>query len=145
MKIIQIRIISMLGLIIILVASVFILKNNKDLTISASRQLAQVGTSTSGTSTALLTIKKIVSGGTALPSSFQILINGSPVAQNTPISVPTGTSNVSEVSVPGYTATYGVDCNSLGNVTLALGDSKLCSVTNTYSTSTSGTSTALLT
>ena len=137
MKKIHIRIISILGLIIILVASVFILKNNKDLTISASRQLAQVGTSTSGTSTALLTIKKIVSGGTALPSSFQILINGSPVAQNTPISVPTGTSNVSEVSVPGYTATYGVDCNSLGNVTLALGDSKLCSVTNTYSTSTS--------
>lgn len=48
---------------------------------------------------------------------------------------PAGTYTVTETADPDYTVTFGGDCNSSGSVSLAIGNNKICNLTNTYTPS----------
>ena len=98
---------------------------------------------------AALTVIKNVAGGTAVPSSFMIYVKnqsgdtnvfGSPKPGSSTGTIynnlGAGTYAVSEDPVTGYAATFSGSCDSGGIVTLAAGDSKTCTVTNTLQTGT---------
>jgi hypothetical protein len=85
------------------------------------------------TSTANLTVIKIVSGGTAVVSNFTLLVNGSSVISGTTSSVTPGTYVVSEIPVLGYNGVITGDCLPNGIVNLTAGQNKTCTITNTYS------------
>jgi hypothetical protein len=83
-----------------------------------------------------LTLNKTVdngtTGGTATAANFQGKIDGNNVAWGTPITLSAGAHTASEVNLPGYTPTnWGGDCATNGGITLALGDAKTCTITNT--------------
>src|SRR5207253_3523594 len=92
----------------------------------------------------LTVIKHVVNddGGSATASEWSMHIKsggndivGSPFAgaesPGTTKGVDSGTYNVSESNGPsGYTASISGDCNSDGNVTIAPGESKTCTITN---------------
>lgn len=82
-------------------------------------------------------------GGTAVYSDFNMHVklsgtdvSGSPSVGSTtpgkPYALSAGTYVVSEDANSSYTATFSGDCNSGGSVTLATGDNKTCTVTNTF-------------
>jgi hypothetical protein len=83
---------------------------------------------------AFLTLEKTVTnddGGTAVEADFQAYIDGSPVDWDVAQSVGAGSFTASEDVVTGYTAgSWGGDCAADGSVTLALGESKTCTITN---------------
>ncbi len=94
---------------------------------------------------AMLTVIKHVvndSGGTAVASDWSMHIksggsdvSGSPFpggeSPGTSRGVDPGTYDVSESGGPsGYSASFSGDCDANGNVTIALGQSKTCTVTN---------------
>jgi len=82
---------------------------------------------------AYLTLVKYVEGGTATADDFQAYIDGEPVPWGEPQLVGAGTFVASEDLLAGYTAgDWGGDCAIDGTVTLALGESKTCTITNTY-------------
>ena len=80
-----------------------------------------------------LTVTKVVvnnDGGTASASDFTLLVDGNPVASGVPVSVAPGAHVVSETGGPtGYTASISGDCDAQGNVTLAAGETKSCTIT----------------
>src|SRR5207253_11358640 len=92
----------------------------------------------------LTVIKHVVNddGGSATASEWSMHIKsggndivGSPFAgaesPGTTKGVDAGTHNVSESNGPsGYTASISGECNSDGNVTIAPGESKTCTITN---------------
>lgn len=84
--------------------------------------------------TPVLTLTKTVSnlyGGTAVANNFQAKIDGSNVAWGTPQNLLSGTHVVSETGLLGYSASvWGGDCTSNGSITLAPGDVKSCTITN---------------
>jgi len=96
--------------------------------------------------TTLTLMKTVTPGGPGNLASFTPRINGSniyngsTVLWNTPINVTPGQYTVSEImNITGYTAgRWGGDCAHLqvgagaGLVTLAAGDNKVCTITNTY-------------
>lgn len=81
-------------------------------------------------------MKKIVNdnGGNNFISDFQLFVdNGlvtTPVTSGVVTTVAAGTYSVSETGVSGYVGTYGGDCNQFGEVVLASGDDKTCTITN---------------
>ncbi len=80
-----------------------------------------------------LTVNKVVvndNGGTATVSSFTLKIDGNTVTSGVANAVTVGAHVVSEVAVSGYAATISGDCDGAGNVTLAIGDAKTCTITN---------------
>ncbi len=96
--------------------------------------------------TSLHVIKLVVnsSGGTATASSFNVHVknslnaevSGSPApgaaAPGTSYALSAGTYKVSEDANSSYTQTFtGTGCDSSGNVTLATGDDKTCTIVNT--------------
>jgi len=85
-----------------------------------------------------LTVFKQVSGGDALPSSFTLHVNnGLPAsfsgsADGVSVSVPAnGSYSVTEDQVSNYSPSYSQDCSG----TMNPGESKTCTVTNTFVTS----------
>ena len=85
---------------------------------------------------AYLTLVKTVEnddGGTAVAADFQASISGiGDVDWGAKTSVGAGPRTASETVVTGYTAgDWGGDCAADGSVTLALGDDKTCTITNT--------------
>ena len=89
-------------------------------------------------------IKTVINsnGGTAIASAFNLHVklsgtdvSGSPAtgtgSPGTSYSLSAGTYVVSEDANTSYTGTFSGDCDASGNVTLASGDSKTCTVTNT--------------
>jgi hypothetical protein len=58
------------------------------------------------------------------------------IAPGKPYTLAAGTYSVSTTAAPGYALTYGGGCDAAGNVILAAGDVKTCTVTNTYVPST---------
>lgn len=95
--------------------------------------------------TTLRVIKAVVNtgGGTKVPSDFTLNVklagvdvSGSPaVGTSTPglsYSLAAGTYVVSEVADASYTSVISGNCNAGGSVTLAVGDNKTCTITNTY-------------
>jgi predicted ribosomally synthesized peptide with SipW-like signal peptide len=82
---------------------------------------------------ATITVHKVLikdNGGNETLNDFTMTIDGQPVAKDTPISVTVGTHTVSELGVSGYVATFSVDCDKNGDVTVAANDAKTCTVTN---------------
>lgn len=91
----------------------------------------------------LRVVKQVVNNnsGTTTASLFNLHVKlsgadvaGSPaagtVAPGTPYSLVAGTYVVSEDANASYTQSFSGDCDSSGNVTLASGDSKTCTITN---------------
>lgn len=86
-----------------------------------------------------LTVTKVVSGGSAVVSDFTLFVGQSEVTNGQPYGFDAGSYVVSETGGPGnYVPSYTGDCDTSGGVTLAVGDVKACTITNTY-TPTSGT------
>jgi len=80
-----------------------------------------------------LTVTKIVvndNGGIKEISSFPLFVDGDSVISGVQNTSTIGVHVVSETGDPDYTATIGGDCDAQGNITLAAGDVKECTVTN---------------
>jgi uncharacterized repeat protein (TIGR01451 family) len=98
------------------------------------------------TAPATLHVIKLVvlnNGGTVAPSAFTIHVEnasssdvfGSPApgtaAPGTLYSLAAGTYSISENTAAGYTQSFSGSCDSNGNITLAAGDNKICTIINT--------------
>jgi hypothetical protein len=80
-----------------------------------------------------LTLVKTVVGGTAVVADFQAYINGITVDWGASNELSAGNHTASEDVVAGYEAgDWGGDCAANGSVSLALGDNKTCTITNTF-------------
>ena len=83
---------------------------------------------------AYIFVNKIVindNGGNAEPNDFLLTVGGNPVSDEVAYVVNPGTYTVGETNLPGYTAgTWGGSCDSQGSVTVALGEIKTCTITN---------------
>ena len=118
-------------------------------------------TCTQESATATLHVIKVVDNNnnpafTATPSAFSIHVTGSDTdvagspqagmaAPGTSYTLDAGSYTVSETGGPaGYVASYSADCAG-GSVTLAAGDSKTCTITNTAPQATTGTETGTAT
>lgn len=80
-----------------------------------------------------LTVNKVIvddNGGSSQISDFTLRVDGSIVTHGVVNGYNAGTYTVSEDSDSGYTTTYGGDCALDGTVTLAVGENKVCTVTN---------------
>lgn len=80
------------------------------------------------------TVNKVVvndDGGTAVVGDFTLRVDGGAVTSGVANTVSAGAHVVSEADPgAGYTATIGGDCDASGNVTLAAGENKTCTMTN---------------
>lgn len=80
-----------------------------------------------------ITVTKTVTnndGGLLTVGNFTLKIDGITVASGVAKNVAVGAHNVSEVGQFGYLATISGDCNSSGDVTVAAGGSKSCTINN---------------
>lgn len=93
-----------------------------------------------GSNRPVATIKVIkivnnIHGGNNIVPDFHLFVdNGivaTPVTSGFASQVVPGTYSVSETGVSGYVASFSGDCDIDGNVTLAAGDNKTCTITNT--------------
>jgi len=85
--------------------------------------------------TGLITVTKIVNGGGPLSEGdFALYVDGEPVDTGVQEEVPAGPATVSEVDDSGlYTSVIGGnDCDSNGDVTIAIDGVHSCTITNTY-------------
>ena len=78
-----------------------------------------------------LTVTKIVSGGEAQISNFQLFVDQTQVVSGVENGFDVGEYVVSEQGPEGYVATFSGDCDEQGNIALAVGDIKTCTITNT--------------
>jgi len=83
---------------------------------------------------AYITVTKVVNnnyGGTALPDQFLLTLDGNAVTSGVQTKVNPGTYTADETLLPGYTFDgFSGDCDADGDVTVALGESKTCTLTN---------------
>lgn len=79
-----------------------------------------------------ITVTKVVSGGTAQVSNFPLFINALPVLSGVATTTMPGTYTVTETASSSYTGVFSGACDSSGQVTLAIGDIKNCTLTNTF-------------
>ena len=81
-----------------------------------------------------ITVTKVVTndnGGDAAPNDFALKLAGNAVSSGVQVPVNPGTYSASETNLSGYTFEgYSGDCNSNGSITVALGESKNCTLTN---------------
>lgn len=80
-----------------------------------------------------LTVAKVVvndNGGTKVVADFPLFVNGSSVVSGAENSFDAGTTTVSETSDASYDPTFSGDCDSSGDIMLAAGDVKTCTITN---------------
>lgn len=123
-------------------------------TVWAGRALAFGGTVTTDTTTitaptctpspaTLHVVKQVTNnnGGTAVASDFTMHVkdagadvSGSPAvgtgSPGTLYSLAAGTYNISEATNVQYSASFSGDCDASGNITLASGEDKTCTITN---------------
>lgn len=81
----------------------------------------------------ILTVTKVVvndNGGTKQVSDFPLFVDATPVTSGVQNGFNAGAYTVSETQASGYTSTVTGDCSSNGSVTLAIGDTKSCTITN---------------
>jgi len=83
---------------------------------------------------AFITVVKVVindNGGTAQPNDFALKLEGNATTSGTQVAVNPGTYTASETLVNGYSFVgFTGDCDSNGDTTVALGESKTCTLTN---------------
>lgn len=80
-----------------------------------------------------LTVTKVVvndNNGAKVISDFPLFINGMSVTSGIASTTSVGSYIVSETSDSGYTSAITGDCATNGTITLALGDVKICTITN---------------
>lgn len=71
------------------------------------------------------------SGGSAVADDFDLTVDNNAVLDGIAYPVIPGTHTVGETNLPGYVAgIWGRDCDQNGSVTVALGDTKTCTITN---------------
>lgn len=80
-------------------------------------------------------IKQIVNdnGGNNIVADYQLFVVGggvTPVTSGSSTQVVAGSYTVTESGVSGYQASFSGDCNAAGQITLAPGDNKTCTITN---------------
>ena len=77
-------------------------------------------------------VKKVINdnGGTKLVADFPLFLDSAPIASSSTNEVLPGAHVVSETSQTGYSATFSGDCDAQGNIAVALGEHKVCSITN---------------
>ena len=79
-----------------------------------------------------LTLVKTVVGGPLTQDDFPSFVDGSPQAWDVATEVSVGEHTASETTQTDYTAgDWGGDCAANGTVTLAMGENKTCTITNT--------------
>jgi hypothetical protein len=81
----------------------------------------------------LTLIKHVVNdnGGTKIVSDFPLFVNATGVTSGVQNGFNAGAYTASETNQTGYTAlSWSGDCDANGNVTLAIGDTKTCEITN---------------
>ncbi len=80
----------------------------------------------------LTVIKKVINdnGGTKAISDFPLNVGSTWVTSGATNGFNVGAYLVGETNQPGYAATFSGDCDASGNVSLALGDNKTCTITN---------------
>ncbi|GEM_PF-597081 len=69
-------------------------------------------------------------GGAKTVSDFPIALDGKDIFSGVATTVPAGTFLVSEVVNPTYHVSFGGDCDASGNVSVASGENKVCTITN---------------
>ncbi len=83
---------------------------------------------------AYITVVKEVTndnGGDAQPNDFNLTLEGNAVSSGVAVPVNPGTYTAAETLLPGYSFEgFSGDCDSAGDVTVALGQSKTCTLTN---------------
>jgi uncharacterized repeat protein (TIGR01451 family) len=77
-----------------------------------------------------LIVNKIIVGGVGVISDFPLFIDGGGVTSGVTNTTTVGLHTVSETSGSDYAATIGGHCASNGTITLALGELKICTITN---------------
>ena len=85
---------------------------------------------------ATITVTKVVdngqTGATAGPDDFDLTLDGAPVSSGVAVPVAPGTYTAAETLLPGYTFDgFSGDCDAAGEITVALGENKTCTLTNT--------------
>ena len=81
----------------------------------------------------LTLIKTVINddGGTLGVSDFPLFISGNAATSGVPVVVSAGSYLASETTQPGYApSAWGGDCDAAGNVTLSVGENKVCTITN---------------
>jgi hypothetical protein len=80
----------------------------------------------------LTVIKEIINddGGSLTIDNVILRIDGNQVTNGTANTLDAGPHAVSEDAISGYAATISGDCDSIGNVSLNIGDEKTCIITN---------------
>ena len=85
---------------------------------------------------AYITVVKSVindNGGSALPDDFLLTLEGEAVTSGVAVPVAPGTYTAGETLLPGYTFVgFTGDCDTNGEITVALGESKTCTITNQF-------------
>ncbi|MES2971305.1 MAG: hypothetical protein V4702_03230 [Patescibacteria group bacterium] len=83
---------------------------------------------------ASITVVKVVTndnGGSALPNDFNLTLESNPVTSGITVPVNPGTYTAGETNLPGYTFEgFSGDCDQNGDTTVALGETKTCTLTN---------------
>ena len=82
-----------------------------------------------------LTVTKVVDntgGGTKVVADFPLFVDATPVTSGVQNTFSTGAHTVSETTDANYTALISGDCAADGSITLANGDVKACTITNTF-------------
>ena len=96
---------------------------------------AQVSCTLTNTKQPKLTVTKFVvndGGGTKQIADFPLFVDGNGVSSGVQTSQSVGTHTVSETVDAAYTAVISGDCAANGSITLAAGDVKACTITNTF-------------
>ena len=103
-----------------------------DLTVALGE--SKTCTLTNNDQQAYITVVKVVTndnGGSAAPDDFALTLEGSPVSSGVAVPVNPGTYTAGETLLPGYTFEgFSGACDSSGDLTVALGESKTCTLTN---------------
>jgi hypothetical protein len=73
-----------------------------------------------------------IGGGTKQVSNFALFVDATAVTSGVQTASTTGSHTVSETSDANYTSAITGDCAANGSVTLAAGDAKACTITNTF-------------
>ncbi len=84
------------------------------------------------TASTITVVKQVINDdtGAAVAGDFQMLVNGSPVAQGVATTFAPGNYTVTETGPAGYTTTFSGDCDANGQLALGNSQQKTCTVIN---------------
>jgi type VI secretion system secreted protein VgrG len=86
---------------------------------------------------ATITVVKVVIGGAKIIADFPLFVGATLVASGVSNTFAPGAYAVTETADPNYTQTFAIDCVN-GQINLSPGDTKVCTITNTYVAAASG-------